>query len=58
MIGSANFTNQAERNFEGVVVVREVNALDDARAHFDTAWVRASRVPFDELYRRGDERVY
>ena len=49
--GSPNCTNQAEKDFEGVVVVREMNTLDDSRIHFDLAWVRASRVSFDELYR-------
>ena len=54
VIGSPNFTNQAEKNFEGVVVVREMTTLDDSRIHFDLAWVRASRVPFDELHKMAE----
>ena len=50
VIGSANLTHQSDRNYEGVVVIREVKTVDDARVHFDTAWVRGTRVLFDELY--------
>ena len=48
--GSSNFTEQSERNFEEIVVLREVKAVDDARVLFDAAWVAASRVPLEELY--------
>ena len=48
--GSPNSTQQSERNFEEIVVLREVKAVDDARILFAAAWSAASRVPFEELY--------
>ena len=47
--GSPNFTGQSERNLENIVVIRDVTAVDDARVFFDHAWVKAKRVPLDEL---------
>ena len=50
--GSPNFTGQSERNLENIVVIRDVNAVDDARVFFDAAWVRANRVRVQELTSR------
>ena len=47
--GSPNFTGQSEKNLENILVVREVCTVDDARIFFDQAWVKANRVPLDEL---------
>ena len=47
--GSPNFTGQSEKNLENIVVIRDVTAVDDARVFFDQAWVKANRVPLDEL---------
>ena len=47
--GSPNFTGQSERNLENIVVIRDVSTVDDARVFFDQAWVKAKRVPLDEL---------
>ena len=47
--GSPNFTGQSEKNLENIVVLRDVSVVDDARIFFDQAWVKANRVPLDEL---------
>ena len=50
--GSPNFTGQSERNLENIVVIRDVNTVDDARVFFDAAWVKANRVPLEEVTSR------
>ena len=47
--GSPNFTGQSEKNLENIVILRDVSVGDDARVFFDQAWVKANRVPLDEL---------
>ena len=54
--GSPNFTGQSG-NLENIVVIRDVNAVDDARVFFDSAWVKANRVSLEEVASRAAGRV-
>ena len=56
--GSPNSTGQSDRNLEQIVLLKEVNAVDDARVFFDAAWVAASQVSREELDSMPEHRVY